>query len=206
MSSKISLLGSGTRSFSKGVNYRKGGPEEKEDSSGVFPPITSPCYAPSAFNPSPFHDSIAERPDFPLYQQEAIRWLQHFKNTELLQQLLACFEFSAERNYRLQELLGELAEAESGNPICLGTNSTPRTWDCGCSARRLRARVHPPQAGRAPVEYDPHRLGIGPGAQPPLPQNEVAGNLLSRAVVARTRNQASGERGQFSRSAASPPM
>jgi len=30
----------------------------------------------------------------PLYQQEAIRWLQHFKNTELLQQLLACFEFS----------------------------------------------------------------------------------------------------------------
>ena len=30
----------------------------------------------------------------PLYQQEAIRWLQHFKHTELLQQLLACFEFS----------------------------------------------------------------------------------------------------------------
>jgi len=48
----------------------------------------------TGFSPSPFHDSIAERPDFPLYQQEAIRWLQHFKNTELLQQLLACFEFS----------------------------------------------------------------------------------------------------------------
>ena len=30
----------------------------------------------------------------PLYQQEAIRWLQHFKHTQLLQQLLACFEFS----------------------------------------------------------------------------------------------------------------
>ena len=39
---------------------------------------------------------IPLRPDQipPLYQQEAIRWLQHFKNTELLQQLLACFEFS----------------------------------------------------------------------------------------------------------------
>ena len=30
----------------------------------------------------------------PLYQQEAIRWLQHFKHTALLQQLLASFEFS----------------------------------------------------------------------------------------------------------------
>jgi hypothetical protein len=30
----------------------------------------------------------------PLYQQEAIRWLQHFNNTELLQQLLARFKFS----------------------------------------------------------------------------------------------------------------
>jgi hypothetical protein len=32
----------------------------------------------------------------PLYQQEAITWLQHFKNTELLQGLLRRFEFSAE--------------------------------------------------------------------------------------------------------------
>jgi hypothetical protein len=30
----------------------------------------------------------------PLYQQEAISWLQHFNNTELLQQLLARFRFS----------------------------------------------------------------------------------------------------------------
>jgi hypothetical protein len=30
----------------------------------------------------------------PVYQQEAIHWLQHFKNTELLQQLLWCFQFS----------------------------------------------------------------------------------------------------------------
>src|SRR3989442_6460565 len=119
MSSKISLLGSGTRSFSKGVNYRKGGPEEKEDSSAFF--LQSPRPATlrqlsirrealrnhTGFSPSPFHDSIAERPDFPLYQQEAIRWVQHFKNTELLQQLLAWFELSAERDYRLHVLLGE---------------------------------------------------------------------------------------------------
>jgi hypothetical protein len=30
----------------------------------------------------------------PLYQQNAIHWLQHFQNTELLQQLLARFQFS----------------------------------------------------------------------------------------------------------------
>lgn len=30
----------------------------------------------------------------PLYQQDAIQWLQHFRNTELLQQLLARFQFS----------------------------------------------------------------------------------------------------------------
>jgi hypothetical protein len=30
----------------------------------------------------------------PLYQQEAISWLQHFKNTELLQQMLWRFHFS----------------------------------------------------------------------------------------------------------------
>jgi len=29
----------------------------------------------------------------PHYQQQAISWLQHFKNTELLQQLLSRFEF-----------------------------------------------------------------------------------------------------------------
>jgi hypothetical protein len=32
----------------------------------------------------------------PLYQQEAVSWLQHFKNTELLQDLLRRFQFSAE--------------------------------------------------------------------------------------------------------------
>jgi len=30
----------------------------------------------------------------PLYQQEAICWLTNFRNTELLQQLLATFKFS----------------------------------------------------------------------------------------------------------------
>ena len=35
------------------------------------------------------HDETA-----PHYQQEAITWLKHFRNTELLQQLLSRFEFS----------------------------------------------------------------------------------------------------------------
>jgi hypothetical protein len=30
----------------------------------------------------------------PRYQQDAIKWLQQFRNTELLQQLLARFQFS----------------------------------------------------------------------------------------------------------------
>jgi hypothetical protein len=30
----------------------------------------------------------------PLYQQDAISWLQRFKNTELLQQMLSRFHFS----------------------------------------------------------------------------------------------------------------
>jgi hypothetical protein len=30
----------------------------------------------------------------PPYQEQAINWLQHFKNTELLQQLLARYQFS----------------------------------------------------------------------------------------------------------------
>ena len=43
-------------------------------------------------------------------------------------------------------------------------------------ARRLRARLHPEEAGREPRQRQPHRRSAGPGTQPHVPQDEGAGN------------------------------
>ena len=57
-----------------------------------------------------------------------------------------------------------------------GTRSTEEFSTSATGARRLRARVHPEEDRRSPQQHQPRRRTAGPGAQPPLPQDEGAGD------------------------------
>jgi hypothetical protein len=53
----------------------------------------------------------------PLYQQAAISWLQHFKNTELLQQILSRFYFSEAEIDAYRKSWIDWLKPKTGHPL-----------------------------------------------------------------------------------------
>jgi two-component system nitrogen regulation response regulator NtrX len=52
----------------------------------------------------------------------------------------------------------------------------PELFDAPRSPQRLRTRIYFAKIAGTPVEHDANSHSPGPGAQPPLPQNEILGN------------------------------